>query len=61
MRLTHVRLLVSDRSGAYRFSKDVPGLTTTWEENPGYAEFEIAPGIALAIFPRDEMGHRTAT
>jgi lactoylglutathione lyase len=55
MKLTHVRLLVSDMSAAFRFYRDVLGLPTTWDENPGYAEFQIAPETALAIFPRDEM------
>ena len=49
MKLTHVRLLVSDLGASYRFYKDVPGLSTTWEENPGHAESEVAPGIALAV------------
>ena len=56
MRLTHVRLLVSDMGASYRFYKDVLGLPTTWDENPGYAEFEVGPESALAIFPRAEMG-----
>ena len=51
MRLTHVRLLVSDMGASYRFYKDVLGLPTTWDENPGYAEFEVGPESALAIFP----------
>ncbi len=55
MRLTHVRLLVSDMGASYRFYKDVLGLPTTWDENPGYAEFEVGPESALAIFPRAEM------
>jgi lactoylglutathione lyase len=55
VRLTHVRLLVSDMSVSYRFYKDVLGLSTTWDENPGYAEFPVGPETALAIFPRDEM------
>lgn len=55
MRLTHVRLLVSDVGASYRFYKDVLGLPTTWDENPGYAEFEVGPESALAIFPRSEM------
>jgi lactoylglutathione lyase len=55
VRLTHVRLLVSDMGASYRFYKDVVGLSTTRDENPGYAEFEIAPEVALAIFPRTEM------
>jgi catechol 2,3-dioxygenase-like lactoylglutathione lyase family enzyme len=53
--LTHVRLLVSDMSASYRFYRDALGLPTTWDENPGYAEFEVGPEHALAIFPRSEM------
>jgi lactoylglutathione lyase len=56
MRLTHVRLLVSDMSASFRFYRDVLGLPTTWEDNSGYAEFTIGPDVALAIFPREEMG-----
>ena len=55
MKLTQVRLLVSDMGASYRFYKDVLGLPTTWDENPGYAEFEVGPEAALAIFPRAEM------
>ena len=55
MKLTHVRLLVSDMGASYRFYKDLLGLHTTWDENPGYAEFEVGPESALAIFPRSEM------
>ena len=55
MRLTHVRLLVSDMGASFRFYKDTLGLPTSWEENPGYAEFEVGPDTALAIFPRAEM------
>ena len=55
MKLTQVRLLVSDMGASYRFYKDVLGLPTTWDENPGYAEFEVGPETALAIFPRAEM------
>ena len=42
MKLTHVRLLVSDLGASYRFYKDVLGLS-------GHAESEVAPGIALAV------------
>jgi len=55
VKLTHVRLLVSDMGASYRFYTNMLGLPTTWDENPGYAEFEVAPDVALAIFPRDEM------
>ena len=55
MKLTHVRLLVSDMGASYRFYKGVLGLPTSWDENPGYAEFEVGPESALAIFPRVEM------
>jgi catechol 2,3-dioxygenase-like lactoylglutathione lyase family enzyme len=53
--LTHVRLLVSDMGAAYRFYRDVLGFETAWEENPGYAEFTVAPAVSLAILPREEM------
>ncbi len=55
MRLTHVRLLVSDMGASYHFYKDTLRLPTTWDENPGYAEFEVGPESAVAIFPRSEM------
>lgn len=42
MKLTHVRLLVSDLGASYRFYKDVLGLS-------GHAEFKVAPEIALAV------------
>ena len=60
MRLTHVRLLVSDMSASYRFYRNLLVLPTTWEENPEYAEFEVGPECALAIFPRAEMGEAVA-
>jgi lactoylglutathione lyase len=55
VKLTHVRMLVSDMGAAYRFYKDVLRLPTTWDENPGYAEFQVGDDVARAIFPRTEM------
>ena len=56
MKLAQVRLLVWDMSASYRFYKDVLGLPTTWDDNPGYAAFDVGPESTLAIFPRAEMG-----
>jgi lactoylglutathione lyase len=40
---------------SYRFYKDLLHLPATWDDNPGYAEFEVGTETALAIFPRSEM------
>ncbi len=61
MRLTHVRLLVSDFSGCFRFYEDALGLPTSWDDNGGYAEFAAGEGVVLAIFPRTEMSEAVGT
>jgi lactoylglutathione lyase len=49
-RLTHVRLLVKDVSGAFRFWRDVVGLEPTYGDGSGrYADFDTGPAN-LAIF-----------
>jgi len=49
----HVRLIVADFDGSFRFYRDVLGLRVTWGEESdgsasGYASFEI-PGGSLSI------------
>jgi catechol 2,3-dioxygenase-like lactoylglutathione lyase family enzyme len=61
MRLTHVRLLVTDFSGCYRFYRDDLGLATKWDDNGAYAEFAVGEDVWLAIFPRAEMAEDLGT
>jgi lactoylglutathione lyase len=61
MRLTHVRLLVRDFSGCYRFYRDRLGLETKWDDNGAYADFLVGESVWLAIFPRAEMAEDLGT
>ena len=55
MRLTHVRLLVEDFAGCFRFYRDVLGLEATFgDADGGYADFR-AGDVELAIFARSGM------
>jgi catechol 2,3-dioxygenase-like lactoylglutathione lyase family enzyme len=58
MRLTHVRLLVSDYPGCFRFYRDVLGLQCGYgDEEGGYADFSGGGGEScLAIFDRAYQG-----
>ena len=58
MRIDHVRLLVNNFAGCFRFYRDVIGLSVKWgNEADSYASFSVpgedAPNIAL--FSRQEM------
>jgi catechol 2,3-dioxygenase-like lactoylglutathione lyase family enzyme len=58
MKMTHVRLLVTDFPGSFRFYRDVMGFPVHWgNEQGGYASFHVGQGesFMLAIFPRAEM------
>src|SRR5262245_15039318 len=62
MRLTHIRLLVTDFDDCYRFYRDVIGLEVTWgAEGEGYADFKISDNVALALFERGEMSRTIGT
>ena len=50
--LSHVRLLVDDFVGCFRFYRDVLGLETKFPEDPPYAEFALGGGKFLALFDR---------
>jgi catechol 2,3-dioxygenase-like lactoylglutathione lyase family enzyme len=55
-RLTHVRLLVVDYPGCFRFYRDVMGFEVQFgDEGTGYADFAASPGVTLALFGRAEM------
>ena len=54
VRSFHVRLIVADFDGCFRFYRDVLGLKVTWGEEAdgsaaGYASFEAAPGTSFSI------------
>ena len=56
MKLTHVRLLVSNYGECFRFYRDVLGLEAGFgDESSGYADFSAGPGSILALFDRDEQ------
>jgi catechol 2,3-dioxygenase-like lactoylglutathione lyase family enzyme len=55
MRLTRIRLLVGDFPRAFRFYREVVGLTATLGEEDGvYVEFAVGDAI-LALFDRRRM------
>jgi len=62
MRLTYIRLLVSDFPASFRFYRDVMGFEVAWgEENDGYADFRAGEGTNLALFDRTEMSEAIGT
>ncbi|MEW5868367.1 MAG: VOC family protein [Chloroflexota bacterium] len=53
MKLTHVRLLVTDFPACFRFYRDSMGFAATWgDENSGYASFVAGEDATLALFDR---------
>lgn len=55
MKLTHIRLLVTDYGACFRFYRDVMKFKLEWGEEDGvYADFKIS-GIALSLFDRALM------
>jgi lactoylglutathione lyase len=61
MKLTHIRLLVTDFSGCYRFYRDILGLTLLiGDENGPYASFS-GDGAEIALFSRDAMADAVGT
>jgi lactoylglutathione lyase len=60
VRLTHVRLLVSDYPACFRFYRDVLGLQCGYgDEEGGYADFSGGGGEScLAIFDRSYQGEQ---
>jgi catechol 2,3-dioxygenase-like lactoylglutathione lyase family enzyme len=57
MKCTHVRLVVEDFNGCFRFYLDVIGLPTTYRPDSSgpYAEFALGGDKYLGIFQRDLM------
>ena len=57
MKLTHVRLLVTDFDACFRFYRDVMGFQVAWgAEGSGYADFKSRRGEAMvALFSRQGM------
>ena len=60
MKLTHVRLLVSDFPACFRFYRDVIGLQCGYgDEDGGYADFSGGGGEScLALFDRGYQGEQ---
>jgi catechol 2,3-dioxygenase-like lactoylglutathione lyase family enzyme len=53
MKLTHVRLLVDDYPGCFRFYRDVMGFPVTFgDEEGGYADFDAGSDVSVALFIR---------
>ena len=62
MKLTHIRLLVTDYDACFRFYRDVMGMEVTWgAEGEGYADFKAAEGVALALFNRKDQAEAVGT
>lgn len=54
--LTHIRLLIDDFSGCFRFYRDVLGLPTSFSDDGGpYAEFKLGGDKFLGLFSRLAM------
>jgi len=61
MELTHIRLLVSDFPGCFRFYRDVLGLAPGFgDENGVYAAFPVG-AARIALFRRDLMAEAVGT
>ena len=55
LKLTHIRLLVSDYQACYQFYKNILELPVIWgDEHSGYVEFECGD-IMLSLFSRQTM------
>jgi catechol 2,3-dioxygenase-like lactoylglutathione lyase family enzyme len=62
MKLTYLRLLVSDFDASFRFYRDVMGFIVGWgEEGAGYADFSTGSDTGLALFDRAEMSRSLRT
>ena len=64
MKVTHIRLLVTDFRASFRFYRDVLGFDVHWgNENGSYASFWVGQGesFILAIFDRAEMAEVVET
>jgi lactoylglutathione lyase len=62
MKLTYVRLLVSDFDACFRFYRDVMGWEPTWgQEGDGYADFATGSDCTLALFARQSMAEAVGT
>ena len=63
MRLTHIRLLVSNFDACFRFYRDVMGFQVGWgAEGEGYADFILGEGqCAIALFDRHAMAETVGT
>jgi lactoylglutathione lyase len=56
VKLTHVRLLVTNYGECFRFYRDVIGLEPGFgDEDSGYADFAAGTGSILALFDRGEQ------
>jgi lactoylglutathione lyase len=62
MKLTYIRLLVSDFDASFRFYRDTMQFEVAWgEEGSGYADFKTGSGTGLALFDRSEMADSLGT
>jgi len=56
LEFSHFRLLTANFSRAWRFYRDVLGLSPgPWDGRPPYAEFKSKSGAIVSIFDRKEM------
>jgi lactoylglutathione lyase len=61
LRLTHVRLLVTDFADCFRFYRDVLGFEVLWGEEDGrYADFKAGDAI-VALYDRRLMAEAIGT
>jgi lactoylglutathione lyase len=62
MKLTYVRLLVTDFDACFRFYRDVMDWQPTWgQEGEGYADFATGSDTTLALFSRSAMAEAAGT
>jgi catechol 2,3-dioxygenase-like lactoylglutathione lyase family enzyme len=56
VRLTHVRLLVSDYGACFRFYRDAMGFRVTFGDEDGpYSDFDAGADVELALFVGDHQ------
>jgi lactoylglutathione lyase len=62
VKLSFIRLLVTDFDACFRFYRDVMGFEVGWgEEGAGYADFKTGSDTGLALFDKAEMSQALGT
>jgi catechol 2,3-dioxygenase-like lactoylglutathione lyase family enzyme len=62
VKLSYIRLLVTDFDACFRFYRDVMGFEVGWgEEGAGYADFKTGSDTGLALFDKAEMSQALGT